>query len=86
MKDDASSNSTYYYQNTLAIKLGHGSVGSKRRGHIGKNCTMKKGSSNVVDKDFQMGLISIAIVVIAIVFLWFILQWLFFNNKLFLSS
>ena len=35
---------------------------------------------SVVDKDYRMGLISIAIVVIAIVFLWFILLWLFFNN------
>ncbi|OEU10468.1 hypothetical protein FRACYDRAFT_246893 [Fragilariopsis cylindrus CCMP1102] len=85
MKDDASSNSTYYsvpsfleenlaqqqqqsykeFQNTLAIKLGHGSVGSKRWGHI-KNITLKNGSSSVVDKDYRMGLISIAIVVIAI--------------------
>ena len=91
MKDDASSNSTYYsvpsfleenlaqqqqqqqqsykeFQNTLAIKLGHGSVGSKRWGHI-KNITVENGSSSVVDKDYRMGLISIATVVIAIVFL-----------------
>ena len=67
------------FQNTLAIKLGHGSVGSKRWGHI-KNITLKNGSSSVVDKDYRMGLISIAIAVIAIVFLWLILLWLFFIN------
>ena len=67
------------FQNTLAIKLGHGSVGSKRWEHI-KNITMKNGSSSVVDKDYRMGLISIEIVVIAIVFLWLILLGLFFIN------
>jgi hypothetical protein len=66
------------FQDTFAIKLGHGIVGSKRWGHT-KNITMNDdGSSSSVDNnDYRMGLISIAIVVVVIVFFWLILLEIF---------
>jgi TRAP-type C4-dicarboxylate transport system permease small subunit len=60
------------FQNTFAIKLGHGIVGLKRWGHT-KNITMNGSSSD----DYRMGLISIAIVVIVVVFIWLILLEIF---------